>query len=378
MVWFDHRLDPAVCSRSTRVYVLRHGQSTYNAEGRFQGCCDEPDLTQAGIATAQAAGAYLQDANLHAMITSPLRRASHTAIRVYEHVRKGLRDGPSFALDSELREIDLPLWEGMPLSSVRREFEDQYRVWREQPHLFRMPEDCWPVAALFVRAERFWPHLLKHFAGKNVLLVTHGGTGRALISTALGIPQERFQRIQQSNGGINILEFPNSLLCGARLAAVNATDYSGERLPKLKESKTGLRILLVPAGPAPSFQLRRAREVLSSIRINTAFGGSIANREVALTLLRGGDNNGLPVGICEGLPELGIPADSLATVLCVIQEKLLLRTLVDLLGLPERAVSLLAAVPFTFTVLHHPAPGRAPVLQAMNLHDVGRLTRVTN
>ena len=370
----DEGPESAACVRATRVYVMRHGQSTYNAEGRFQGCCDEPDLTQAGIAAADAAGTYLRAAGLRAVITSPLRRASHTAVHIYERAWRSLSEGPCFALNKRLREIELPLWEGLPLTTVRREFEEQYRTWRDQPHLFRMPEDCRPVAALFARAGRFWPWLLKRFAGNNVLLVTHGGTGRALIGTALDIPQERFHAIQQSNGGINVLEFPNHNLCQARLSAVNATDYLGERLPKLKESKTGVRILVVPAGGADPLQLRRATEVLRNIRIDAAFGDSVTNREVALRLLRGGRNSGIHPGIIEELPRLGIPAESLATLLWVVHERLLSRTLAEVLGLRHCDTNRLFVVPFTFTVLHYPSPGRAPVLQAMNLHDVGRLT----
>ena len=360
---------------NTRVYVLRHGQSTFNIEGRLQGCSDEPDLTQAGIAAADAAAEYLGPMDIDAVITSPLRRASCAAARICERIRKRSAQAPTYVLDSHLREIEMPMWEGMPLATIRREFAEQYRVWSEQPHLFRMPEDRWPVPALYLQAERFWGRLLTRFSGKNVLLVTHGGTGRALISTALGIPAERYHRIQQSNGGISVLEFPNRFAGGVRLSAVNATDYLGERLPKVKESKTGSRILLVPAGGADPIQLRHTGQVLRKIRIHAAFGDSIVNREVALRFLRGGVNSEVRAGISEKLPRLDLPPEPVINILWVVQEKLLLRMLVDVLGLPPNDAALLSPVPFTFTVLHYAADGRAPVLQAVNLHDVGRVTR---
>lgn len=371
----DYGPDPTAGARSTRVYLMRHGQSSYNAEGRFQGCCNEPGLTPAGIATAEAAAAYLAAANLQAVITSPLRRASHTAVRIYNRVWRSLSEGPRFMLDRQLREIELPLWEGMPLASVRQNFAKDYQIWKEQPHLFHMPEGRRPVAELFVRSRGFWPRLLKRFAGQNVVLVTHGGTGRALISTALGISEERFHSIQQSNGGINILDFPDNLLQQAILSEVNGTDYLGEKLPKLKDSKTGLRILLVPASGADSPQLRYAEDVLKTIRIAAAFGDSTVNREVALRFLRGGLNEGTPAGICTERPKTDIPTESLATLLWVVQETLLQQITADVLGLPASGRHRLAAVPFTFTVLHYPRPDKAPILQAMNLHDGARLTR---
>jgi broad specificity phosphatase PhoE len=357
----------------TRVYVMRHGQSTYNAEGRFQGCSDRPQLTAAGIAAAQAAAGYLRGAGLDAVITSPLRRACHTALWIYKRAWRNVSEGPRFALDNQLREIELPLWEGMAVASVRREHAEQYRIWKEQPHLFRM-EDRLPVAGLFDRAESFWRGLLKCYAGKTVLAVTHGGAGRALISTALGIPPERFHAIQQSNAAISLLEFPSHTEVRARLLAANATDYLGERLPKLKESKTGVRILLLPAGAAASSQVSHIEQILQNTRIHAAFGDCAASREIASRLVSGHE---IRAGVAPELPAAGGPPDSLTTLLWVVEERLFLRRVAEALGVPRNGGGRLSAVPYTLTVLHYPGPGKAPILQAMNLHDTGRLARST-
>jgi probable phosphoglycerate mutase len=154
--------------RSTRIYVIRHGQSTFNAEGRFEGCCNEPVLTPAGIATAMVAALYLQDANLEAIITSPLRRASRTAVPIFLRLRRSLTEGPSFRIDPQLRELDLPLWEGWLLASLREEFYEQYQHWRDRPHLFHLPEQPPAVPALFERVVELWGDLLNRFAGSNV------------------------------------------------------------------------------------------------------------------------------------------------------------------------------------------------------------------
>jgi probable phosphoglycerate mutase len=363
-----HEFPEPAAEGSTRVYVMRHGQSTYNVEGRLQGCCDEPVLTTQGFATAEAAAALFRNAGLHAIVTSPLRRASQTALHIYSRIWRSLAEGPSFSLDAQLREIELPQWEGRSLEAIRNEFGKQYVVWREQPHLFRMPDGRQPVTALFARAERFWRHLLHGFAGKRVLVVTHGGTGRALISTALGIPKERFHRVQQSNGGITILNFARSDM-RPQLSAVNLTDYLGEGLPKLKGGRTGLRMLLAPTGAADRVQLERAAEVLKNIPLSAVFADTFVNREVAARLLREGVNAGARVCMSAASPELNIPSESLATVLLVIREESLHGMLLDVLGLQQAQADLLSLAPFTFTVLHQPGAGEPAFLQAMNLHD---------
>ena len=69
------------------VHLIRHGQSTFNAEGKYQGCCDEPVLTEEGMRTADFAGIYLRDAGLQAVVASPLQRALETGQRIYDQVR---------------------------------------------------------------------------------------------------------------------------------------------------------------------------------------------------------------------------------------------------------------------------------------------------
>jgi probable phosphoglycerate mutase len=357
-------------SRCTWVYVIRHGQSTFNAEGRFQGCCDEPVLTPAGIATATAAAAYLQDAGLGVIFTSPLRRASQTAVRIHGRLRRRVTEGPSFRIDARLREIDLPLWEGRPLAAVREEFGVQYRDWKEQPHLFCLPGQPPAVPALIERTKEFWDTLIDRFAGTNVLLVTHGGTGRALISTALGITAERFHLMQQSNGGISILEFTKGHSFPGCLHAVNAIDYLGQKPPKLKETKTGLRMLILPTGSAGESQRQTAAQILRSMRLNAAFADSGDNASLASMLLGGAE-----VEVCQSLPERQVSPNTLDTILWLVDEGALRERLLNMLGLPPGEKSRLRVVPFAFTVLHFPGPGQTPILQAMNLHDTGRLRR---
>ncbi len=62
-----------------KVWILRHGLSTFNLQHRYQGCSDEPELTEAGRMSARITAERLSSAGIGDVISSPLRRAAQTA-----------------------------------------------------------------------------------------------------------------------------------------------------------------------------------------------------------------------------------------------------------------------------------------------------------
>jgi len=246
----------------TRFILIRHGQSDFNLQRRIQGCSDEPRLTHRGRSTADQAAEYLLRAGVTRIISSPLRRAFEFAGRI----RFGLATDLDLRPDARLREVDLPRWEGMEISSVERNQPEVYRSWREQPDCFEVGPGMKPVPELYARAASFWCDAAGQFAGETVLLVTHSGTIRALVSTALGIPPARFHSIQQSNGGLTILDFSPE---GFTLVSLNSTGYLGEGLPKLKAGKTGVRVLLLARSAFEEFgpRLENTKGVETQVRL---------------------------------------------------------------------------------------------------------------
>ncbi|MEO8660104.1 MAG: histidine phosphatase family protein [Bryobacteraceae bacterium] len=350
------------------VYLIRHGQSTFNAAGRFQGCCDEPELTEEGRRTADAAGIYLREAGLQAVVASPLRRAAQTAHRIHDQVRRGDSRDVSFDTEWDLREIDLPLWERKTVASIVSEYGGDYQIWRDHPHHFQMKERR-PVVDLYQRAEGLWARLLNRFGGRTILLATHGGAGRALIGTAIGIPPSSYHRLQQSNGGISTLEFPGNDFTQARLTAVNVTDYEGEPLSETKDSKSGPRVLLVPPGDPNSVQHRCAAMILNQTRLDAVFASTGVCRDSVAELLRGGIHSDATVEVAETLPARdGSPA----TILWMVDPARLQSMLANVLGLDEEGGTRFCPIPLTFTVLHYNGAGKFPVVQGMNLYDATR------
>src|SRR5438270_13942386 len=91
----------------TRVWLVRHGRSTFNAQGLYQGCCDQPELTERGRLDSRLAAQALAGARIRFVVASPLRRALDTAGEILDEFRRERLPIPSLQIDDRLREIDL-------------------------------------------------------------------------------------------------------------------------------------------------------------------------------------------------------------------------------------------------------------------------------
>jgi broad specificity phosphatase PhoE len=149
----------------TRVLLVRHGQTTWNAQGRWQGQLESP-LSPLG--RRQAAEAARAVGALDAIVASDLTRAADTAAIIAE----SLGVGP-VRLDARLRERDVGEWQGLTRREIEARFPGDLDAWRTPPG-FEHDDD---VAA---RATAALTDLHAVHPGTTVLAVTHGGVIRAL------------------------------------------------------------------------------------------------------------------------------------------------------------------------------------------------------
>ncbi len=77
-------------------------------------------------------------------------------------------------------------WQGLYYQEVKEKFAEAYNCWQKTPHLFSF-NNVYPVLELFEKARLFWQQILTKHQGQTILIVAHGGTNRALISTAVGL-----------------------------------------------------------------------------------------------------------------------------------------------------------------------------------------------
>ena len=147
----------------TRLLLVRHGETDWNAAGRLQGQTDRP-LSDFGRRQARQLAEELADEGLEAIYSSDLSRARETAEIVSERL------GLPVVLDADLREKDWGTWEG--LTAVERDRVDFLGESTEE-HQERI-----------LRALR---RIAEQYPDARVLVVTHGGSMRRVQTAALGL-----------------------------------------------------------------------------------------------------------------------------------------------------------------------------------------------
>ena len=182
-----------------RLFLLRHAQSVWNRERRYQGWTDSA-LTDLGRSQAEAAGKALAAEPLVAVYASTLTRARDTAATI------AAPHGLPVHEDADFREMAFGAWEGRTLDEVRAEDPEDYRVWAETPDLFTAPGGE-TLADVKIRVLAALGRLRAAHEGKSVCLVAHGLSARVLILEALGLPLSRVWAIHLASTGISELEF---------------------------------------------------------------------------------------------------------------------------------------------------------------------------
>lgn len=201
-----------------RLYLARHGETTWNRAGRYQGCIDTP-LSRAGHEQARALARALTDVPLSAVYTSPLRRALDTARVVAATADCPLRDVRG------LREICHGDWEGLTVGDVERQFPALWRRWREEPESVVMPKGE-SLADVQERAVEVVRRIISDHPGQTVALITHGVTARVILTWALCRPLATLWEIDVPAATITELDLADG---GCAVLRLNATAHLPER-----------------------------------------------------------------------------------------------------------------------------------------------------
>ncbi|XP_065010397.1 2-carboxy-D-arabinitol-1-phosphatase-like [Musa acuminata AAA Group] len=182
-----------------RVVLVRHGQSTWNEEGRIQGSSDLSVLTPKGESQAETSRQMLLTDSFDVCFTSPLIRSKRTAEIIWGPRQEEMIPEP------DLREIDLYSFQGLLKYEGKQKFGDAYRQWQKDAANFSI-DGHYPVRELWDRAESCWSKILAH-EGKSVLVVAHNAVNQALVATAIGLGTQYFRILLQSNCGVSVIDF---------------------------------------------------------------------------------------------------------------------------------------------------------------------------
>ena len=186
-----------------KLILVRHGQTPWNAEGRFQGQSDT-GLTELGLQQAQLAASALASHDLAAIYSSPLPRALRTAQEIASR-HPTLDVTP---LDG-LKEIHLGELEGITGPVMRENYPEVFHTWNNNPSRVSFPGGE-SLRQLQRRAWRAAQHIESTYPPGDltatVVAVSHNFAINAIVSRFLGLPLSRFHRIRVDLGSFTVLD----------------------------------------------------------------------------------------------------------------------------------------------------------------------------
>ncbi|MDH7452406.1 histidine phosphatase family protein [Luteimonas composti] len=183
-----------------RILLARHGETPWNAEGRYQGQEDIP-LSPVGENQARLLGERLRDVRIDKAVSSPLTRAYQTAQFALGEVR-----APMLTTEMGFMEIAHGTWEGLLASEIAARDPDRLRAWRDAPDTVQMPGGE-SLKQVFRRAWEALQWSTEGLGGNDTLLVVaHDAVNRVLLCHVLGIPMSRLWTFRQAPTTLNLLE----------------------------------------------------------------------------------------------------------------------------------------------------------------------------
>lgn len=197
------------------VYLLRHGETQWNAEGnRYCGRTDIP-LTTKGIAQAELVHSQLKGFTFDAVYSSPLQRALNTA-----RIASGRNE---VITDERLIEVDFGTWEGKTKEEFIAEDSSLWNNWCDDPSKTKAGFRGETALEVVKRVNDFYESVLEKYPSGNILSVGHNGINRLYLSWKLGMNLKHYRRIVQENATVTLfslnektsdltLRFLNSIL----------------------------------------------------------------------------------------------------------------------------------------------------------------------
>ncbi|HSR19789.1 MAG TPA: histidine phosphatase family protein [Anaerolineales bacterium] len=201
---------------TTRLILVRHGRTSYNAEWRFMGQLDIP-LDEVGRLQAQAVAKRLSVEAPIAIYASGLSRAVDTA----NAIRASIAAHPDLRLDARLTEGHFGVWQGETYQSVKVHDASRLAQW-EADRLNVSPPDGESLPQIAQRVQAAYADICEQNRGETAIIVAHGGSLQVLVVLALGLPLESYWKMWITNASVSELHIDES---GAMLHLLNDTSH---------------------------------------------------------------------------------------------------------------------------------------------------------
>lgn len=214
-----------------RFLLVRHGETNWNRDKRFQGQIDVPLNDQGRVQAGQAAE-FLKAIQIDRAVSSPMLRPKETAEII-------LQPHPAVELDlnSLLCEISHGLWEGKLEAEIEAAYPGELQQWQQAPETVQMPEGE-NLAQVWERAIQAWQEILAATPASQdgqivtTLVVAHDAVNKALLCHLIGQGPEKFWTFKQGNGAVTVIDYPYGISGSPVIQAMNITSHLGGVLDK--------------------------------------------------------------------------------------------------------------------------------------------------
>jgi len=184
---------------SSRVLLIRHGETIWNQERRCQGFTDVP-LSERGAEQAKALALALKTLPLAAIYCSDLIRAKKTAEIIAEPHRILIRP------EARLREMNQGVLEGQNLEGLLSGHPELLKKWMQEPAEVEMPEGE-SLRSVQARAWNALQDIVKRHPEETVAVISHNLACLGIICQAINLDLNHFRRLRIENASISELYF---------------------------------------------------------------------------------------------------------------------------------------------------------------------------
>lgn len=184
---------------STTIYLIRHGETDWNLQQRYQGQKDIP-LNETGIKQAKTTAEKLNGANFSALYSSDLIRAVQTANEIAKKVNLPVVSDPS------LREINQGDWEGQFIKDVLAAKGDEVRAIYMNPYTARKPGGE-SIAEVAERVYKCLDQLAQKHDQETIIIVSHGLAIATILCKVRNLPLEMAIKNIPENAGVEIIQW---------------------------------------------------------------------------------------------------------------------------------------------------------------------------
>jgi broad specificity phosphatase PhoE len=196
----------------TRLFMVRHGETAWNADGRIQGHTDV-ELTEIGREQARLAAERLRRERIEAVYSSDLKRASVTGEII------AAIHGLEVTTTPLLREAFLGEWQGLTTQQAAKKFPHEFAAY-SQDSISNRPPGAERLEDVISRCAQFLDSVRQAHPDGGVAVAAHGGAIRGIIAAAFAVGPEVYRHIRLDNGSLTVLDISAG---GPLLVSLNDT-----------------------------------------------------------------------------------------------------------------------------------------------------------